>query len=74
MKTNTITVSTVTLALKAKKILAKNGIRATVVKNESGKKGCAYGLEFSSEVFLDVISILRNNGIEYTYHQKDSKT
>lgn len=74
MKTNIISISTLTLALKAKKILAREGIRVTVVKVDSGEKGCTYGIEFNEQSFYDVVSILRNSGIEYTYHKKDKNT
>ena len=71
MKSSIITVTTVTLALKAKKILAKEGIRSNVVKVESAQNGCLYGIEFPTQYFYDVVSILRNNYIEYTYRKKD---
>ena len=68
-----ITIPTLTMALKAKKILSKNGIQARIIKLDSSKSGCTYGLEFSEGCFYDVIALLRQNEIEYSYHKKDER-
>ena len=67
MKTGIITVSTVTVGIKARKILAKSGIKTKIVKLDSERSGCTYGLEFNIKDFYDIASILRTNKIDYRY-------
>ncbi len=61
-------VKSVTYAIKLKKILARSGINANVVKIGISKdgSGCAYGISFKDEYLFDVSRIVRNAGIEYT--------
>ncbi len=68
LKTETITVKSITLGLKAKKILAKSGIKSKLVKLDSSKteNGCSYGIEFKSSEFYNIASLLRTNEIEYS--------
>ena len=70
MNTATITVGSVTYALKVKKSLEREGIRATLVKVDSSKSknGCTYGIKISNNNFYDAISVLRNYGIEYSVY------
>ena len=73
MKTNVITVKTITIGLKAKKALALSGIKSTLVKIDYTKaqNGCQYGLRFNERDYRDVIKILKENGIEYgAYREK----
>lgn len=72
MKTNIITVKTITIGLKGKKALAKNGIKANIVKVDSTKsqEGCGYGLEFNTRDFYSVITVLRENGINYGVYKE----
>ena len=73
MKTNIVTVKTVTIGLKGKRALSARGIKANIVKIDSTKSesGCQYGLEFKENKFYDVIATLRENGIEYgVYYPK----
>lgn len=60
-----VTVS-MTVALKAQRILAKNAIRAEVIKisGASAKKGCTYGLEFDCALLGNVKAILQDFGID----------
>ena len=71
MKTNIVTVKTVTIGLKGKRVLGAKGIKVNIVKIDSTKSmsGCQYGLEFKESQFYDVISILRDNGIEYGVYE-----
>ena len=73
MKTNIVTVKTVTIGLKGKRALSARGIKANIVKIDSTKSesGCQYGLEFKENEFYDVIATLREHGIEYgVYYPK----
>ena len=73
MKNDIITIPTVTLALKAKKLLSRQGIKASVINisDLKDKSGCAYGIEFDSAYYFSVISALRNSEIPYKHLKKD---
>lgn len=56
-----------TLTLKAQKILGNAAIPSTVVKNNSsssGAKGCSYGLHFSCSQKSNVERVFQNEGIK----------
>ena len=67
MKTAVVTVGSVTQAIKARKLLAREGIMSKLVKTDAGQRarGCAYGVEFSSKELFGVADVLRSNGIHY---------
>lgn len=71
MKTASITVGGVTVAIKAKSILANNGVRAKLIKFSSMKKGCNYGLSIKDTDLYEAARILRSAGIEYSLHKDD---
>ena len=75
MKTDILTVPTVTLALKAKKALSKRGISANVIKLDSyaQKSGCSYGIEFPTYDLYSAISLLKELGISYQHLSKERK-
>lgn len=54
-----------TQAIKARKLLASNGISASVYKSTS-KEGCIYGITFPNHVYQAVVSLLNANGISFT--------
>ncbi|MEG1447943.1 MAG: DUF3343 domain-containing protein, partial [Oscillospiraceae bacterium] len=59
-------VGSITYALKANKLLYKNGIKNTVIKNTDFRSslGCGYSLELSQNNGEKAIQILRNNNIK----------
>ena len=67
MKKTTLTVGSVTYAIKARKLLQRMKIQSKLVKIDvaSSSSGCRYGIEFASEDFYSVVMGLRNAGIEY---------
>ena len=67
----TITVGSLTYALKAKKAIEKLGIRVGIVKGKShtGDKGCTYGIEYPVQLEMTVISELRRLGISFEYRR-----
>lgn len=71
MKRSIVTVTTVTIGMKGKKALARRGIKSSLVKIDFSKNqtGCQYGLEFNENDFYDVVSILRENGIQYGVYE-----
>ena len=71
MKRNIVTVKTVTIGLKGKKVLSAHGIKANIVKIDSTKaeNGCQYGLEFNESALYDVVAILREHGIDYGVYE-----
>ena len=67
MNTVTIKVSSITYAIKAKKLFERAGIKASLIKDSSGgANGCTYGVTIYSSFFYDAVSILKNYGIEYS--------
>lgn len=71
MKKSIVSVKTITIGLKGKKALAKKGIKSSLVKIDYTKtaNGCQYGLEFNDRFFYEVISTLRENGINYEVYK-----
>ena len=56
----------VTEAMKAKRALAKQGIKAAIQKNSEGRDGgCRYGLDVSEADLLRVTLVLREENIPY---------
>ncbi len=63
----TVTVGSVTYAIKVKNILARMGIRSKLIKanyNEAAP-GCTHGIELSEEHLYTLISALKERGINY---------
>ena len=67
LRSNTVTVKTITIGLKGKKALAAQGIKSDLVKIDftQTENGCQYGLKFNERDYYNVISILKEQGIEY---------
>ena len=67
MKKGLLTVKTVTIGLKARKILRGCGIKSNLVKIDytRSESGCQYGLEFDERDFYEVISALKKHEINY---------
>ena len=63
----TLTVGSVTYAIKARRLLLHAGIRAKVVKTVSDGtgSGCTHGIVIPSSRFFDAVVILKENGIDY---------
>lgn len=61
-----VATESMTVAMKAKRILSASAIRAAVVKISSGssRRGCTYGLEFSCALYGNVSAILSAAGIK----------
>ena len=72
LNTSIFTVGSVTLAVKARKLLARAGIRSRLVKTDAAKtgNGCRYGIEFSTFDFYGVSAELRKNGISYEVYRE----
>ena len=60
-----IALGSMTVAMKAQRILSRNAIRADVVKisSDENTKGCVYGIEFSCALSGNIRVILDNAGI-----------
>ena len=73
MKQTTLTVGSVTYALKAKKALAGIGIKSKLIKVDSSdrKVGCEYGIEFPSVYFLDAVAELKKENINYSLYSQE---
>ena len=72
MNTVTLTLGSVTYAIKVRKLLMKYKVNSTLIKVEgTNEKGCAYGIKFNKSDFLSIIRILKENEIEYYgYNEK----
>lgn len=68
MGKNTIRLGSVTYAIKVRKLLAKELIKCDLIKMKDPKEngGCSYGISFRSDKLLDVIALLKQNGISYS--------
>ena len=71
MNTTILTVGSVTIAMKVRKLLSKKGIRSKLIKVDASKatNGCSYGIKILSEVFYDAVILLRDAGIDYSVYQ-----
>ena len=72
MKVTVLTVKSVTYALKAKKLLLREGISARLVKTSDVgiAQGCTHGIEIPSNDLYTAAAILRNAGMEYKVYEK----
>lgn len=67
MNTNIITVESVTIAMKLRRLLVRSGIKSKLVKVV--KNGCLHGVEINSIDFYNAIMIIREHGIEYSVYK-----
>ena len=67
MKTITLGVGSITYAIKARRLVERSGIKAKLIKTTSSinDRGCQYGIVIDESEFYDVISVLRDNGVQY---------
>ena len=70
-----ITMSSVTVALKAKKLLESKNISSRLIKIDSMKanSSCTHGIEIDYKNFMDTVSILKSKGISYKTDGSDYK-
>ena len=68
----TITVGSVTYAIKARKLLERMRIHSKLVKIDVSKTsgGCTYGITFDTEDFYSAAMGLRNAGISYQIYSQ----
>ena len=70
-----ITTSSVTTALKAKRLLESQSISARLIKLDSMKASteCTHGLEIDYKAFLDAVTVLKSKNISYRAINIDEK-
>lgn len=70
MNTTTITVGSITYAMKLRKQLLRIGVSSELIKVDSSKtkNGCSYGIRLQSSKVYDAVSILKKYGIEYSVY------
>ena len=73
MNTTTIVFSSITYAIKAKKVLKRININVKLIKTDGNKTdfGCTYGLKIPTKSFYDVILELKKENIDYTVLSDD---
>ncbi len=71
MENTTITVGSITYAIKARRILLHSGIRSRLVKviTEQSARGCTHGISLPSARFFDAVVALKRAGIEYSVYR-----
>ena len=71
MNNITVTVSSVTYAIKLKKALSRRGIQSRLVKIEDkeGLLGCVNGVSINKKDFLTAVVIMKENGIIYSIYE-----
>ena len=72
MNTTTITVGSVTYAIKVKKLLERAGIRSRLINVDASvtENGCTYGINIDSSMLYDAVVILKGNGISYSVYNR----
>lgn len=68
-----IRIGSITYAQKGRRALLASGIRARIVKLDSGDSahGCVYGIELPEDKMLDAVGELRRLGIDYRFVDHD---
>ena len=71
MNKTTVTVGSVTSAIRVKKLLSHINIQSKLVKIDASKttNGCTHGLEFASTDYYSVVTELQKAGINYTVYR-----
>lgn len=61
-----------TLAIKARRALSREGIDVSVKKLSAGveRRGCVYGIEFPCELSGNIFSVLRREGIDAEHYYR----
>ena len=67
MDTRILTMTSQTVAMKAKRLLEKNGIYAKIVRPSPNltPKGCTFGLQVNDKLLASTIKYLEQNDISY---------
>ena len=76
MDNSIITLGSVTYAMKARRLLIREGIRSRPVKvlPENTDNGCTHGLVIASARFFDAVVVLKKHDIPYSvYRGRDIK-
>ena len=67
METRILTIASQTVAMKAKRLLEKNGIYVRIVRPSPSltPKGCAFGLQIDERLLASAVKYLEQNDISY---------
>ncbi len=67
METRTLTMTSQTVAMKAKRLLEKNGIYVRIVRPTPNltPKGCTFGLQIDERLLTAAVKYLEQNDIPY---------
>lgn len=72
LSNTTITVGSVTYAMKARRLLLHSGIKARLVKLLSeASGGCTHGIVIPSSRFFDAVVILKREQISYSIYNSE---
>ena len=75
MNNTTITVGSVTYAMKARRLLLHSGIKSRLTKllSEKAYGGCTHGIIIPTARFFDAVVILKNASIPYSIYTADNQ-
>ena len=70
LENTTLLLGSVTYAVKARRLLARSGIKAVLVKlsDKGAADGCSHGIEIASSRFFEAVVILKENGVAYSLY------
>jgi len=68
-----LSVGTITIAIKARKLLSRSEIKAKLIKinPRNAELGCIYGLQITASDFYSAVVELKNNGIDYSLYKEE---
>lgn len=68
-----IVMNSITNAIKARKLLSREGIWSRLVKLDVKNSGCNNGIAFDESYFYSVVKVLRENEIAYSLYNGNVK-
>lgn len=75
MNNITVTVGSVTYAIKLRRLLSRGGIRSKLVKvdDEENGGGCTHGVEIGDFDFYRAVVIMKANSVKYSVYTPKKK-
>ena len=64
-RNRTLQIGSVSTASSVKRLLAEHGIRARLLKTETGREGCLWGVRIAEEDLYETLRLLRFAGLTY---------
>lgn len=71
MENGKLLIGSISYAIKAKRLLAREGIAANLIKETDHTSGCSYGLSFDGRDAFRISSVLKSAGIQIKTRDSD---